>query len=224
MKKLFLSTAILITSLGFALPVFAEAPYLDCSPHFKITNPYQDDFINNDIVYRLENAPVRVFRIYLSAVPTTCPEYSENNVAGGFYQGIVGASANLLGAPIAAAGYSGMSVYSTSTNYTSPAAGTKYFLAQYPYTNRNSYDTYFKSGYNDGNVNLGKTKTLAWTLGSAVWSPINGNGTYLSIPTASSTDLFASAGTIFGDTWQLIIIALGVPLAFYVIPKIILLF
>ncbi len=44
---------------------------------------------------------------------------------------------------------------------------------------------------------------------------------YLSIPVASSTDLFSAVGNMVSDLWSLISIAMGVPLAFYVIPKVI---
>ena len=44
---------------------------------------------------------------------------------------------------------------------------------------------------------------------------------YLSIPTGSSTDLFSSVGTLTNDLWVLIAIAIGVPLAFYIIKRVI---
>ena len=44
---------------------------------------------------------------------------------------------------------------------------------------------------------------------------------YITIPTGSSTDLFAAAGQITTDLWVLLAIALGVPLAFYVIRRVI---
>lgn len=44
---------------------------------------------------------------------------------------------------------------------------------------------------------------------------------YMAIPVASTSDLFASAGTLITDLWILLAVAMGVPLGFYVIPKII---
>jgi hypothetical protein len=44
---------------------------------------------------------------------------------------------------------------------------------------------------------------------------------YITIPTASSSDLFASLGTLTTDLWVLIAVALGVPLAFYIIRRVI---
>lgn len=45
--------------------------------------------------------------------------------------------------------------------------------------------------------------------------------TYITIPTASSSDLFAAVGQLTTDLWVLIAIAIGVPLAFYVIRKVV---
>ena len=45
--------------------------------------------------------------------------------------------------------------------------------------------------------------------------------TYITIPTASSTDLFASVGTLTSDLWVLLAIAMGVPLAFYILRQVI---
>jgi hypothetical protein len=44
---------------------------------------------------------------------------------------------------------------------------------------------------------------------------------YITIPTASSSDLFAAAGTLVGDLWVLIAVAIGVPLAFYIIKRVV---
>jgi hypothetical protein len=44
---------------------------------------------------------------------------------------------------------------------------------------------------------------------------------YVDIGSASSTTLFAYAGGLFSDLWVLIAIAIGVPLAFYIIKKVI---
>jgi divalent metal cation (Fe/Co/Zn/Cd) transporter len=45
--------------------------------------------------------------------------------------------------------------------------------------------------------------------------------TWITIPTASSTDLFASVGVFVGDLWPLLAVAMGVPLAFYIIKQVI---
>jgi hypothetical protein len=45
--------------------------------------------------------------------------------------------------------------------------------------------------------------------------------TYITIPTASSSDLFAAVGTLTTDLWVLIAIAIGLPIAFYIIRKVI---
>ena len=44
---------------------------------------------------------------------------------------------------------------------------------------------------------------------------------YITIPTSSSTDLFSAVGTLVGDLWVLIAVAIGVPLAFYIINRVI---
>jgi len=44
---------------------------------------------------------------------------------------------------------------------------------------------------------------------------------YVDMSGVSSTALFAYAGGLFSDLWVLIAIAIGVPLAFYIIKKII---
>ena len=49
---------------------------------------------------------------------------------------------------------------------------------------------------------------------------ISGNN-YLSVPPTISVDLFALAGGLISDFWGLIAIVLGVPLAFYLINKVI---
>jgi hypothetical protein len=45
--------------------------------------------------------------------------------------------------------------------------------------------------------------------------------TYITVPETALTDLMASSGTLFTDLWELIAIAIGIPLAFYVIRKIV---
>ena len=44
---------------------------------------------------------------------------------------------------------------------------------------------------------------------------------YITLPTSAPTDLFASAGTLVVDLWVLIAVAIGVPLAFYIIKRVI---
>ncbi len=44
---------------------------------------------------------------------------------------------------------------------------------------------------------------------------------YIDLTSVSSTQLFAYAGGLFSDLWVLIAIAIGVPLAFYIIRKVI---
>ena len=41
------------------------------------------------------------------------------------------------------------------------------------------------------------------------------------LPSASSTDLLANVGTLFTDLWVIIALAIGIPLAFYVIKRVI---
>jgi hypothetical protein len=43
----------------------------------------------------------------------------------------------------------------------------------------------------------------------------------VNITNTSSTDLFASAGTLFTDLWVIIAVAIGVPLAFYIFNRVI---
>jgi hypothetical protein len=45
--------------------------------------------------------------------------------------------------------------------------------------------------------------------------------TLVSLPSASSTDLLANVGVLFSDLWVIIALAIGVPLAFYVIKRVI---
>jgi hypothetical protein len=44
---------------------------------------------------------------------------------------------------------------------------------------------------------------------------------YFEIPTTTPTDLMAYVGGIFSDVWLVVALAIGVPLAFYVIRKVI---
>jgi hypothetical protein len=43
----------------------------------------------------------------------------------------------------------------------------------------------------------------------------------ITLPTGAETDLFASVGTLTTDLWVIIALAIGVPLAFYVIKQVI---
>lgn len=45
--------------------------------------------------------------------------------------------------------------------------------------------------------------------------------TYLTLPSTAPTDLLASTGTIFSDLWILVSVAIGIPLAFFIIDLII---
>jgi hypothetical protein len=48
--------------------------------------------------------------------------------------------------------------------------------------------------------------------------------TILTIPASGTADLLAYVGGLFTDTWVLIALAIGIPLAFYVISRVIGLF
>lgn len=45
--------------------------------------------------------------------------------------------------------------------------------------------------------------------------------TILTVPETVADDLLASAGTLFTDLWTVIALAVGIPLAFYIIKKVI---
>jgi len=45
--------------------------------------------------------------------------------------------------------------------------------------------------------------------------------TIITLPGTVETDLFATAGSLVTDLWVLIAIAIGVPLAFYIIRQVI---
>jgi hypothetical protein len=45
--------------------------------------------------------------------------------------------------------------------------------------------------------------------------------TIVALPSSTLTDVFASIGTLTTDLWVLIAVAIGVPLAFYVIRQVI---
>ena len=44
---------------------------------------------------------------------------------------------------------------------------------------------------------------------------------FITIPSGAQTDLLASAGTLVTDLWLIIALAIGVPLAFYIIRQVI---
>jgi hypothetical protein len=43
----------------------------------------------------------------------------------------------------------------------------------------------------------------------------------ITLPEEAATDLLANAGELFTDLWVLVAIAIGIPLAFYVIRRVI---
>lgn len=43
----------------------------------------------------------------------------------------------------------------------------------------------------------------------------------ISLPVNTATDLMANVGVLFTDLWVLLALAIGIPLAFYVIRKVI---
>jgi hypothetical protein len=45
--------------------------------------------------------------------------------------------------------------------------------------------------------------------------------TYITLPTSAPTDVFAAVGTLTSDLWVIIAVAIGVPLAFYIIRRVI---
>jgi len=45
--------------------------------------------------------------------------------------------------------------------------------------------------------------------------------TIIALGSSTATDLFASASTLFSDLWTLIAVAIGIPLAFYIIRRVI---
>jgi len=48
-----------------------------------------------------------------------------------------------------------------------------------------------------------------------------GAGTYVDIPETAVADLTGYAGTLFTDLWVVVALVIGIPLAFYVIRKVI---
>lgn len=46
-------------------------------------------------------------------------------------------------------------------------------------------------------------------------------GTWITLPASTTPDLLAFAGGLFTDLWVLISLAIGVPLAFYIISRVI---
>jgi hypothetical protein len=49
-------------------------------------------------------------------------------------------------------------------------------------------------------------------------------GSILTIPASGTADLLAYVGTLFSDVWVLVALAIGIPLAFYIISRVIGLF
>jgi hypothetical protein len=47
------------------------------------------------------------------------------------------------------------------------------------------------------------------------------SGTYIDLPSTAVADLTGYAGNLFTDLWVVIALAIGLPLAFYVIRKVI---
>jgi len=45
--------------------------------------------------------------------------------------------------------------------------------------------------------------------------------TFITLPASTTEDLMAYVGGFFGDLWVLIALAIGIPLAFYVISRVI---
>jgi uncharacterized membrane protein len=80
---------------------------------------------------------------------------------------------------------------------------------------------YSKSDFGE----LDKVKLFAVNEAVGFWDSFSATAvtqvSYLSIPAASSTDLFSSAGNLTGDLWPILVVAMGVPFGFYIIPKII---
>jgi len=46
----------------------------------------------------------------------------------------------------------------------------------------------------------------------------------ITIPATATQELLAYTGELFNDTWQLVALAIGIPLAFYIISRVIGLF
>lgn len=89
--------------------------------------------------------------------------------------------------------------------YIDPAVGSE---------DPNDCDTWTRAGiYIEGQPE--NTENPIITFVSGVPSKI------LNIATASSSDILASTGTLITDLWQILAIVIGIPLTFYVIPKII---
>ena len=60
---------------------------------------------------------------------------------------------------------------------------------------------------------------VAGLLGVA--SACGATGTYVDVPVTAVADLTAYAGTLFTDLWIVIALVIGIPLAFYVIRKVV---
>ena len=65
-------------------------------------------------------------------------------------------------------------------------------------------------------------KKILLVAGSVVAvAPLTGFAAYITLPASTTDSLFAYAGGLFSDLWVLIAVAIGVPLGFYVIKKVI---
>ena len=45
--------------------------------------------------------------------------------------------------------------------------------------------------------------------------------TYITLPTSAPTDVFAAVGSLTTDLWVILAVAMGVPLAFYILRQVI---
>ena len=70
-----------------------------------------------------------------------------------------------------------------------------------------------------GNLWSAECATLAVSTASFTLSAISSAGSILTV--GSAGDLFAAVGTLVNDLWVLLAIAIGVPLAFYIIRQVI---
>ncbi len=207
MKKLFYS--LLILGLFSATPVFARE-YFDNMPHWEVLQPYVQDVTEGTTLLRLINAPVFERHLFYNSSTT-------EHILG-TYRGIIGNSV-LYGSRMGLGGGAFISDWTGSDyNFTSPVAG-KYMLVGYPYLYGASYHAYIKWGTNDGHVDVSQIKVLPWILSDLTMPP-----SVISIPIASSSDMLAATGALTTDLWTILAAFMGIPLGFYVIPKIIALF
>lgn len=97
-----------------------------------------------------------------------------------------------------------------------------FFFAVYP-TDKGQGDAcldYLKTGINNGCIDTRKIQTLEWeSVGTC--EGVQPRNSRITVASASSTDIFASTGTITTDIWIIIAMAIGMPLAFYIISQIV---